>query len=214
MTDLVRIAVCDDHAVMRAGLCRILEDDPELQVVGETTTADEAVLLAAREKPDVFVMDLSLAGENGISATRRIREVSPLTRVLVLTMHEDVAYLREAFAAGATGYVLKKGAFAELTLAVRTIMTGERYVHPALGASLLNADTPPPGAGALLQPLSSREAQILNFVVLGYTSVEIGNDLGLSPRTVETYRSRIQRKLGLRSRSELVKFARDSGLLE
>jgi DNA-binding NarL/FixJ family response regulator len=199
---------------MRAGLCRILEDDPELQVVGETTTADQAVLLAAREKPDVFVMDLSLAGENGISATRRIREVSPLTRVLVLTMHEDVAYLREAFAAGATGYVLKKGAFAELTLAVRTIMTGERYVHPALGASLLNADAPPPGTGALLQPLSSREAQILNFVVLGYTSVEIGNDLSLSPRTVETYRSRIQRKLGLRSRSELVKFARDSGLLE
>lgn len=214
MTDPVRIAVCDDHAVMRAGLCRILEDDPDLQVVGETTTADEAVRLAGQEKPDVFVMDLSLAGEGGISATRRIREVSPLTRVLVLTMHEDVAYLREAFAAGATGYVLKKGAFAELTVAVRAVMNGERYVHPALGASLLTADAPPPGGTALLPLLSSREAQILNFVVLGYTSVEIGNDLGLSPRTVETYRARIQRKLGLRSRSELVKFARDSGLLD
>ena len=182
-------------------------------MVGEATTAQEAVVLAGREKPDVFVMDLTLPGEGGVSATRRIREASPTTRVLILTMHDDVAYLREAFAAGATGYVLKRGADVELALAVRTVAAGEQYVHPALGASLLS-EAPPDKRGSAIPQLSQREAEILKFLALGYTNTEVARDLSLSPRTVETYRSNIQQKLGLKSRSELARFARDSGLLD
>lgn len=205
--------MCDDHAVMRAGLCRILDDDPELEVVGEGSTADEAVALAEATRPDVFVMDLSLIGEGGISATQRIRTVSPDTRVVILTMHEDIAYLREAFAAGATGYVLKKGAYQELALAVRTVAEGQQYIHPALGASLMAGGA----AAAERKPvplLSAREAEILRLLVLGYTNAEIGRNVSLSGRTVETYRARIQQKLGLRSRAELVRYARDIGLLD
>lgn len=214
MAELIRVALCDDHAVVRSGLSRILQEDPALDVVGEATTADEAVTLADTEKPDVFVMDLSLPGEGGISATRRIREVSPSTRILILTMHDDVAYLREAFAAGATGYVLKKGADVEFAQAVKTVATGGTYVHPALGASLL-AETPSaPGKRSSVPQLSAREAEILKFVALGYTNAEMAKNLALSPRTVETYRANLQQKLGLRSRSELARFARDSGLLE
>jgi DNA-binding NarL/FixJ family response regulator len=205
--------VCDDHAVMRAGLCRILDDDPELEVVGEGSTADEAVALAEATRPDVFVMDLSLIGEGGISATQRIRAVSPETRVVILTMHEDIAYLREAFAAGATGYVLKKGAYQELALAVRTVAAGQHYVHPSLGLSLM-AEDPAAAERKPVPLLSAREAEILRLLVLGYTNAEIGRNVSLSGRTVETYRARIQQKLGLRSRAELVRYARDIGLLE
>jgi len=208
-----RVAVCDDHAVMRAGLCRILDDDPELEVVGEGSTADEAVALAEATRPDVFVMDLSLIGEGGISATQRIRAVSPETRVVILTMHEDIAYLREAFAAGATGYVLKKGAYQELALAVRTVAAGQHYVHPSLGLSLM-AEDPAAAERKPVPLLSAREAEILRLLVLGYTNAEIGRNVSLSGRTVETYRARIQQKLGLRSRAELVRYARDIGLLE
>jgi len=214
LAELIRVALCDDHAMVRSGLCRILREDPSLEVVGEATTADEAVALADAEKPDVFVMDLTLPGEGGISATRRIREVSPSTRVLVLTMHDDVAYLREAFAAGATGYVLKKGADVEFALAVKTVAAGEQYVHPALGASLLAEPPSAPGKRSSVPQLSAREAEILKFVALGYTNAEMAQNLALSPRTVETYRATLQQKLGLRSRSELARFARDSGLLE
>jgi DNA-binding NarL/FixJ family response regulator len=205
--------VCDDHAVMRAGLCRILDDDPGLEVVGEGSTADEAVALAESERPDVFVMDLSLIGEGGISATQRIRSVSPETRVVILTMHEDIAYLREAFAAGATGYVLKKGAYQELALAVRTVAAGQHYVHPSLGLSLM-AEDPAAAERKPVPLLSAREAEILRLLVLGYTNAEIGRNVSLSGRTVETYRARIQQKLGLRSRAELVRYARDIGLLD
>jgi DNA-binding NarL/FixJ family response regulator len=198
---------------MRAGLCRILDDDPDLEVVGEGSTADEAVALAEATRPDVFVMDLSLIGEGGISATQRIRTVSPDTRVVILTMHEDIAYLREAFAAGATGYVLKKGAYQELTLAVRTVAAGQHYVHPSLGSSLMSED-PATAQHKPVPLLSAREAEILRLLVLGYTNAEIGRNVSLSGRTVETYRARIQQKLGLRSRAELVRYARDIGLLE
>jgi two-component system, NarL family, response regulator NreC len=214
MAGRLRVAVCDDHSVVRAGLRTILEDDPTIEVVGEAATADEAVALAGAVRPDVFVIDLSLPDESGVSATRRIRQASAETKVLILTMHDDVAYLREAFEAGAAGYVLKKAADMELLLALRTVAAGERYVHPALGAALLDQTSlPVPPRGPAVPELSARESEILRLLALGHTNPEIAGSLHLSVRTVETYRSNIQLKLGVRSRAELARLARESGLL-
>jgi DNA-binding NarL/FixJ family response regulator len=214
MAGRLRVAVCDDHAVVRAGLRHILEDDPDIEVVGEAATAEEAIALAGVEHPDIFVIDLSLPDESGVSATRRIRQVSAGTRVLVLTMHDDVAYLREAFEAGAAGYVLKKAADVELLQALRTVAAGDRYVHPLLGAALLDQQPAPAAPRAAAMPqLSARETEILRLLALGHTNPEIADSLHLSVRTVETYRSNIQLKLGVRSRAELARLARESGLM-
>ena len=213
MSRRLRVAICDDHAILRAGLRRITEDDPEIEVVGETATADDAVALALAESPDVFLMDLTLAGEGGISATRRIAECRPGTRVLILTMHDDVAYLREAFEAGAAGFIVKKQADVDLLQAIRTVAAGQRYINPTLGAALLGDDPGGSAAPSPISQLSPREAEILKEIALGYTNREIAERLVLSVRTVEGYRASVQEKLCMRSRADLTRFARDSGLL-
>jgi DNA-binding NarL/FixJ family response regulator len=213
LTESLRVVLCDDHAVVRAGLYRILEDASEITVVGEADNADDAVTVVEREKPDIVVMDVGLPGETGISATQRIMQTCPGTRVLMLTMHDDVAYLRESFAAGAVGYVLKNAADVELILAVRQVSEGRRYVHPALGAALLaeQPEVPPPTRA--VPKLSARETEILQHLAQGYTNPEMADSLHLSIRTIETYRASLQQKLGLRSRAELVRFARESGVV-
>lgn len=211
MAEPLRLVICDDHAMVRVGLRRILEDDPAIKVVGEASNAEEAVALTSAESPDVIIMDLGLPGDSGIAATTRIRALNANARVLILTMHEDVAYLREAFAAGACGYVLKAAADTELLEAVREVAAGRRYVHPALGAALLEESGP---AEQPVRQVSDREAEILRLLALGYTNPEMAKALHLSVRTVETYRARIQQKLGLRSRADLAAFARDSGLMQ
>lgn len=208
------VALCDDHAMLRAGLRRLLGDEADLAVIGESGTAEEAVAMAQLEKPDVFVLDLGLPGKSGIEAIRQIREVSPSTRVLVLTMHDDVAYLREAFAAGASGYLVKRAADVELVLAVRAVAAGERYVHPSLGAALLEGAAMPPGSSAGSQDqLSQREIEILRLLAVGHTNAEIARNLHLSVRTIETHRAHVQQKLQLRSRADLARYARERGLL-
>ena len=214
MTDRVRVALCDDHAVVRSGLARVLADEADLEVVGEAGSAAEAVRLAAAERPDVFVMDLGLPDATGIEATRRVTEASPATRVLVLTVHDDVAYLRKAFEAGATGYLVKEAADVELVEAVRVVAAGGRYVHPILGAALLAPEPErarPSGPGG---ELSDREAEVLRLIALGHTQADIAEQLYISVRTVESHRSHIHQKLGLRTRADLVAFARQTGLLE
>lgn len=213
MSRRLRVAICDDHAILRAGLRRITEDDPGIEVVGETATADDAVALARAESPDVFLMDLTLAGEGGISATRRIAECRPRTRVLILTMHDDVAYLREAFEAGAAGFIVKKQADVDLLQAIRTVAAGQRYINPTLGAALLGDDPGGADGPSPISQLSPREAEILKEIALGYTNREIAERLVLSVRTVEGYRASVQEKLNMRSRADLTRFARDSGLL-
>lgn len=205
--------LCDDHVVVRGGLRRILNDEPGFEVVGEAATGEDALTLVRMESPDVVVMDLSLPGDNGISATQRICESHPATHVLILTMHDDVAYLREAFAAGALGYVVKKAADVELVTAVWTVARGDKYVHPNLGAVLLDKESPRSGAEEQLPQLSRREVEVLRLLALGYTNPEMGEKLNISVRTVETYRANVQRKLGLRSRAELARVARDFGLV-
>ena len=213
MPDMIRTALCDDHRVVRSGLRRLLQDEPDIEVVGEAGTAGEAVALAQIEHPDVFIMDQGLPGTSGIEAARKLREVSPATRVLMLTVHEDVAYLRAAFEAGAAGYLVKDAADVELVQAVRTVASGRQYVHPTLGAALLAPETAaarPQGPGGAL---SEREVEVLRLVALGFTNAEIAGRLVVSVRTVETHRAHLQQKLGLRSRAELVRFAQEHGLL-
>lgn len=214
MADVIRVALCDDHAVVRSGLRRILADEADIDVVGEAGTAEEAVALAGATTPDVFVMDLGLPGTSGIAATRDVVAASPATKVLVLTVHDDVAYLRKAFDAGARGYLVKEAADVELILAVRHVATGQEYVHPALGAALLAPGAPAPRAGGPGGELSDRELEVLRLVALGHTNAEIAAELYVSVRTVETHRAHLQQKLGIKTRADLVRYARQIGLLE
>src|SRR3546814_180026 len=142
VADRIRIGLCDDHAVVRSGLRRILEAEADFEVVGEAGSAAEAVEVALSAQPDVFVMDLGLPDRNGIAATADVCSVSPGTRVLVLTVHDDVAYLRRAFDAGATGYLVTEAADVDLVQAVPQVPAGRQYVHPSMGAALLAPDQP------------------------------------------------------------------------
>ena len=214
MADVIRVALCDDHAVVRSGLRRILADEADIEVVGEAGTAEEAVALAGATRPDVFVMDLGLPGTSGIAATREVVAANPSTKVLVLTVHDDVAYLRKAFDAGARGYLVKEAADVELILAVRHVATGQDYVHPALGAALLAPGATAPRAGGPGGELSERELEVLRLVALGHTNAEIAAELYVSVRTVETHRAHLQQKLGIKTRADLVRYAREIGLLE
>jgi two-component system, NarL family, response regulator NreC len=210
----LRLVLCDDHKIMRSGLRHVLAENPDIDVVSDVGTAGEAIDAVRRIRPDILILDLSLPDASGVSIIDQVHEASPGTGVLVLTMHDDVAYLRKAFAAGAQGYVLKAAADVELMQAVTEVAAGRRYVHPALGAALLadGPDVHEPGREREL-PLSEREKEILRSVALGYTNPEMARTMGLSVRTVETYRHRLQQKLGLRSRAELARFAREAGLV-
>jgi len=214
VADPIRIALCDDHAVVRSGLRHILEAEADLEVVGEAGSAAEAVELARSARPNVFVMDLGLPDRHGIAATADVCAVSPETRVLVLTVHDDVAYLRRAFDAGAAGYLVKEAADVELVQAVRHVAAGRQYVHPSLGAALLAPDAPaarPVGPGG---ELSEREAEVLALIASGLTNAEIAERLYVSVRTIESHRAHIHQKLDVRTRAELVRVAREAGLLE
>jgi DNA-binding NarL/FixJ family response regulator len=208
------ILLVDDHAVLRSGLHMLLDAQPGLRVVGEAGDAQEALALAGQLQPDLILLDLTLPQLDGIAALPLLRKLAPSSKVLVLTMHDDEGYLRQAFRAGASGYVLKKAADAELISAVRAVMRGENYVHPAMTRALL--DDLLPAAPATSDPwetLSEREREVLVLVARGYTAAEIGAQLSLSPKTVETYRLRGMEKLGMRTRAALVQFALAHNLL-
>ncbi len=215
MAENVRVALCDDHAVVRAGLRAILAAEPGLEVVAEASTVADAERVAAEHLPDVFVMDLNLPDGNGLDGTRKILAVSPATRIIVLTVHDEVAYLRRAFEAGATGYLIKEAADLELVLAVREVAGGRRYVHPRLGADLLTSATSKPGRpSGPGGELSERELDVLRLIARGYTNAQVADELYVSIRTIETHRAHIQQKLGVRTRSELVEAANAANLLD
>lgn len=214
---MIRVALCDDHGVVRHGLQLILEAETDIVVVGEAGCVADAIVLAETTRPDVFVMDLGLPDGSGIAATTELGRVSPSTRVLILTVHDDVAYLRLAFDAGAAGYVVKEAADAELVGAVRQVAAGRRYVHPTLGAALLGQAPPSVSPPSLVGPggeLSHREVEVMRFMAMGLTSAEIAERIYVSVRTVESHRAHIHQKLNVRNRAQLVRRARDAGLLD
>lgn len=207
----IRVALCDDHRVVRSGLRRILEAEPDMEVVGEGGSAQECLAIVRTAQPDVLVLDIGLPGTNGIEVARSLRDATR-TRILMLTVHDDVAYLRKAFEAGAGGYLVKEAADVELVLAVREVAAGRQYVHPRLGAALLEPDRALRVGGGGGE-LSDREVEVLRLIALGHTNAEIARTLFLSVRTVETHRAHVQQKLGVRNRAELVAYARENGVL-
>jgi two-component system, NarL family, response regulator NreC len=208
-----QILVVDDHAVVRSGLRMLLDAEQDLEVVGEAGDMRNAVFEARSLKPDVILMDVVLPGASGIEATAAVLKEAPDAKVLVLSMQDDPRYVREAFSAGASGYVLKEAADAELVDAIREVAAGGRYVHPELGARLVSAEADE-RAKADADPLSDREREVLRLLALGHTNQEIAKMLYLSVRTVETHRAHIMQKLTLQTRAELVRHAIDQGLLE
>jgi len=209
----IRVLIVDDHAVVRSGLKLLLEAEADITVVGEAGSADDGVRVARLEKPDVVLLDVVMPGRSGIEATPELRKAAPNARVLVLSMQDDPSYVREAFAAGASGYVLKEAADVELVQAVREVAAGARYVHPALGARLAAAEVDA-ASRAAADPLSDREREVLRLLALGHTNQEIAKMLFISVRTAETHRAHIMQKLGLQTRAELVRYALANGLLE
>jgi two-component system response regulator NreC len=210
---LIRIVIVDDHAVVRSGLKLLLDGQADLEVVGEAGDARTAVFEVRAQKPDVILMDVVMPTGSGIEATPEVLKEAPDAKVLILSMQDDPAYVREAFAAGASGYVLKEAADAELVAAVREVAAGQRYVHPTLGARLVAAEADE-RARAEEDPLSEREHEILRLLALGHTNQEIASQLYLSVRTVETHRAHIMQKLRISTRAELVRYALERGVLD
>ena len=209
----IRVLVVDDHAVVRAGLRRVLDAEADIETVGEAATVERAVFEALEARPDVVLMDVVMPGKTGIEGMPALLQAVPDVKVLMLSMQDDPRYVREAFEAGASGYVLKEAADTDVVDAVRAVAAGERYVHPALGARLIAAESEERKL-AESDPLSEREREVLRLLALGHTNQEIAALLYISVRTAETHRAHIMQKLGLSSRAELVRYALDHGLVE
>lgn len=210
--EMTRVLVVDDHALVRAGVCVLLNAEPDLCVVGEAATGEEGVRLAAELRPDVVVMDVTMPGCGGLDAAARIASAGTGTRVLVLTMHDPAQFLVPVLEAGASGYLGKETADHELVPAVRAVASGEVYVPPSAARVLVEVCRGPARADPLAV-LSGREREVLALTAEGFNATEIGTRLGISAKTVDTYRQRLMEKLRLRHRSELVRFALRQGLL-
>ena len=210
----INILVVDDHAVVRAGLRAVIQSDPDLNILAEATGGLEALSLIEKAKPDVIVLDLSMPDMDGIMVTKELHARYPNIRILILTVHEDEAMLREVMRSGASGYILKHAAENDLIEAIKLIMQGDIYVDQKMLPSLIgheaSSKTKPDIA---VEPLSPREVDTLKLIVDGYTNRQMGDELGISIRTVEGHRSNIYGKLGLHSRVELVRYAKEHGLM-
>jgi two-component system response regulator NreC len=211
--DPIRVLIVDDHAVVRSAIRLLLEREDGIEPVGQAASAREAIFEARSAQPDVVLLDVVMAGGSGLDAIPTLLHERPETKILVLSMQDDPRYVREAFAAGASGYVLKEAADVEVVGAVREVARGGRYVHPELGARLVAADADA-ARKAEEDPLSEREREVLRLLALGHTNQEIAKQLYISVRTAETHRAHIMQKLGFSSRADLVRYAIAEGLLE
>ncbi|MDR7522252.1 MAG: response regulator transcription factor [Armatimonadota bacterium] len=214
----IRVLIVDDHAIVREGVRMILSAHPEIQVVGEAGTGEQAVAMAQTLRPDVVIMDISMPGMNGIEATQQIRARVPETSVLALTMHEDDHYVFQLLRAGASGYVLKRAAATDLVDAVRAASRGEAFLYPSVAKSVVQDYLRRLERGeAERKPydgLTEREREVLTLIADGHTNQEIANRLFISIKTVQTHRAHIFEKLGLHDRTELVRYAIRVGLIE
>ena len=209
----IRVLIVDDHAVVRAGLRMLIDAEEDMETVGEAGTVREAIFEARTSKPDLALMDVVMPGESGLEGAPKLLHEHPGLKILVLSMQDDPRYVREAFAAGAMGYVLKEAADAEVVSAIREVAGGGRYVHPELGARLVAAETEAMRK-AEDDPLSEREREVLTLLARGYTNQEIAKKLFISVRTAETHRAHVMQKLRLSTRAELVSYALANGMLE
>lgn len=212
------ILLADDHSILRSGLRLLIDAQPSLIVVGEAEDGAQTLAQAERLQPDLILLDLTMPGLGGLEALPLLRQRCPDSRVLILTMHDDEGYLREALRAGASGYVLKKAVDSELLNAIQAVMRGETYVHPAMTRALLDGtileQQPNHGDENPWDFLSGREFDVLRLVALGHTNAEIAERLSLSVKTIETYRGRGMEKMGFDTRAQLVRSALTYGILD
>ena len=208
-TEQITVVLADDHAVVRSALRMLLEEESGIQVVAEAGDAASALRYVNGHRPAVLILDINMPGGSGLTAVPQIRSECPETQIVMLTMQDETSAAREALQAGVLGYILKEAASDELVKAVRLAAEGKTYLQPELGARL--AAEP---EVASPDDLSERETEVLRLIALGHTNNEIADGLYLSVRTVESHRAHIQQKLGLTSRSELVRYALDRGLIE
>ena len=209
---MIRIILVDNHALVRDGVSRLLEAQPDMRVVGSFGDGKDAIRFAAREEPDVAIVDVAMPHASGIDVTRQMRDASPETDILVLSMHSNPEYVHQALLAGALGYVTKESAGPVLVEAVRTVQAGRRYLCDALGHEALQRYLQSTEKRDPLDLLSARERQVLRHTVEGCTIAETAHRLGVSPKSVETYRSRVMTKLGIDDLPALVKFAIRHGI--
>ena len=213
MPDPIRVLIVDDHAVVRAGIRLLLAQEADIEPVGEARTGREAVFQARALSPDVILMDVVMPDQSGLDVVPTLLHERPETKVLVLSMQDDPRYVRQAFSAGASGYILKEAADTEVVAAIRKVANGTDYVHPAVGARLIAAENAQ-ARRAEEDPLSDREREVLRLLALGHTNQEISAKLFISVRTAETHRAHIMQKLRLESRADLVRYALDQGVFE
>lgn len=216
MAEKIKVLIADDHAVLRAGLTALLDAETDLDVIGEASNGEDAIELARTRRPDVVIMDLSMPGLGGLEATRRISALELGVKILVLTAHAEEEYLFPVLDAGGSGYVTKTRADDDLINAIREVARGEVFLYAPATKLLLQRyqERNDESEAGQLQQLSQREREVLALTAEGFSSSEIGERLFISPKTVDTYRSRITQKLGLKHRSELVRFALQTGLLQ
>lgn len=210
----IRVLLVDDHQVLREGLRLLLEGEEDMVVVSEAGTGQDAIRLALELHPDVIVMDLGLPDGSGIDVIQEIHSQEPSMRFVVLSMYSDRELVMKALEAGSDGYVPKSSAHSDLLQAIRVVHAGQRYLHPIAATAVVTEMLDKQEESQLLEILSDREAQVLRFTAMGFTSRDIGDRLSLSPKTVDTYRQRAMNKLELENRADLIRFALRAGLLD
>jgi len=211
----ITVMIVDDHAMVRKGLRMMLEAQSDMQVVGEAGSVQEALEVAARVRPQIITLDLSMPGPSGVASVERLRKAVPDARIIVVTMHDDPAYVRTAIAMGAAGYVNKSAADTELIAAIRAVSRGRVFIDVGDAATLESILAPgtAPGGKSPVESLSAREREVLQQVARGFTNQQIADEVGLSVKTIESYRARLMKKLGLKERSDLVRLAIELGLV-
>ena len=209
----IRVVLADDHALVRAGMRSLLNGMSQVQVVGEAASGEEALELAASERPDVVLMDIAMKGMSGLEAAARMRERHAAVRVVILSMHAGEEYVLQALRAGAVGYLLKDAATGELELALRSVMRGESWFSPAVSRQVVEGYVQRVGGEAAAEVLTARQREVLRLVAGGKSTKEIAYDLALSVKTVETHRAQIMERLGIRDVAGLVRYALRTGLV-
>lgn len=210
----IRLVIADDHGVLRAGLRALLNAEPDMQVVGEAASGREALRLVAELTPDILLLDINMPDPGGLEVLQQLQTTAPAPRVLILTFYEDEALLRQAIEAGACGYITKRAIESELIDAVRAVQRGELYIHPSMTRALLAPAPTTLTDSNLVEQLTPREIEVLRYIAQGYTNRQIADELCISVRTVESHRANLTAKLGLRGRVELVRYAREHGLID
>ena len=210
----VRVLIVDDHTILRSGLRALLIEQADLDIIGEAANGEEAVRKSTELCPDIILLDISLPGMNGLETAKKILTLLHDAKILFLTMHDDVNLLQEALDIGARGYILKRAVESELINAIYAAARGDLYIDPAMTTGLLQKPPKPPPSLVITEAITPRETEVLNLIAQGYTNRQVSEMLCISIRTVESHRASIMDKLNLQSRVELIRYARDHGMLD